>query len=88
MRATVISTVERRRRWSAEAKARILEEALRPGANLAAIADDHGICVTVATPPPSTTSADARNSLSERAQRRKGAWLVTRLDTVTIAGLR
>jgi transposase len=44
MRATVISTVERRRRWSAEAKARILEEALRPGANLAAIADDHGIC--------------------------------------------
>jgi transposase len=40
----VISTVERRRRWSAEDKARILEEASRPGANLAAIADDHGVC--------------------------------------------
>jgi transposase len=44
MRTTVISTVERRRRWSAEDKARILDEASRPGANLAAIADDHGVC--------------------------------------------
>lgn len=32
-----------RRRWSAEAKARILEEALSPGANVSAVARAHGV---------------------------------------------
>jgi transposase len=32
-----------RRRWSAEAKARILEEALAPGANVSAVARTHGV---------------------------------------------
>jgi transposase len=32
-----------RRRWSAEAKARILEEALAPGANVSAVARVHGL---------------------------------------------
>jgi transposase len=32
-----------RRRWSSDAKARILEEALAPGANVSAVARSHGI---------------------------------------------
>ena len=32
-----------RRRWSAEAKSRILEEALSPGANISAVARAHGV---------------------------------------------
>ncbi|AMS39350.1 IS66-like element accessory protein TnpA [Aminobacter aminovorans] len=32
-----------RRRWSAEAKGRILEEALAPGANVSAVARAHGV---------------------------------------------
>ena len=32
-----------RRRWSAEAKARILEEALAPGVNVSAVARAHGL---------------------------------------------
>ena len=44
MVAEIISTVERRRRWSIEAKARILEEALAPGASVSAVAGRHGVC--------------------------------------------
>ncbi|TIU16699.1 MAG: IS66 family insertion sequence element accessory protein TnpB, partial [Mesorhizobium sp.] len=32
-----------RRRWSDEAKARILEEAMRPGANVSAVARSHQV---------------------------------------------
>lgn len=32
-----------RRRWSSDAKARILEEALAPGANVSAVARSHGV---------------------------------------------
>jgi transposase len=35
--------VERRRKWPAEAKARIMEEALAPGATVASVADRHGV---------------------------------------------
>jgi transposase len=39
----VIQVVERRRKWPAEAKARIMEEALAPGATVASVADRHGV---------------------------------------------
>ena len=44
MRLEVISTVERRRHWSAAEKVRILNEASQPGANVSAVAGAHGIC--------------------------------------------
>jgi len=44
MAVEIISMVERRRRWSVEAKARILEEALAPGASVSAVADRNGVC--------------------------------------------
>ena len=44
MVAEIISTVERRRRWSAEEKLRIMTEALEPGATMAAVADRNGVC--------------------------------------------
>ena len=39
----VIQIIERRRKWPAEAKARIMEEALAPGATIAGVADRHGV---------------------------------------------
>ena len=44
MAAEIISTVERRRRWSSEDKLRIMSEALEPGAVVAAVADRNGVC--------------------------------------------
>jgi transposase len=44
MAAEIISTVERRRRWPAEEKLRIMSEALEPGAVVAAVADRNGVC--------------------------------------------
>jgi transposase len=44
MAAEIISTVERRRRWPAEQKLRIMSEALEPGATVAAVADRSGVC--------------------------------------------
>ena len=44
MAAEIISTVERRRNWPPEVKLRIIEEALRPGATIAAVADRNGVC--------------------------------------------
>jgi len=44
MVSEIISTVERRRRWSAEEKLRIMTEALEPGATMAAVADRNGVC--------------------------------------------
>jgi transposase len=44
MAAEIISTVERRRNWPSEAKLRIIEEALAPGASIAAVADRNGVC--------------------------------------------
>lgn len=44
MVAEIISTVERRRRWPTEVKLRIIEEALAPGASIAAVADRNGVC--------------------------------------------
>jgi len=38
-----ITRVKRRRRWPVEDKVRILEEAMQPGASIAAIADRHGM---------------------------------------------
>jgi transposase len=38
-----ITRVRRRRRWPVEEKVRILEEAMQPGASIAAIADRHGM---------------------------------------------
>jgi transposase len=39
----IISRVERRRRWTAEQKAKVLTEALEPGATVSAVADRNGI---------------------------------------------
>jgi transposase len=44
MAAEIISTVERRRNWSTEVKLRIMDEALAPGASIAAVADRSGVC--------------------------------------------
>jgi transposase len=38
-----VPVVERRRKWPAEAKARIMEEALAPDSTIAEVADRHGI---------------------------------------------
>lgn len=42
-RVEIISMVERRRQWPAEEKLRIMEEALVPGAIIAAVADRNGV---------------------------------------------
>jgi transposase len=39
----IVQVVERRRKWPAEAKARIMEEALAPGATIACVADRHDV---------------------------------------------
>ena len=39
----IISRVERRRRWSAEQKLKILTKSLQPGATVSAVADRNGI---------------------------------------------
>jgi transposase len=43
MAVEIISRVERRRRWTSEQKAKILTEALQPGAKVSAVADGNGI---------------------------------------------
>jgi transposase len=40
---TVLTGPERRRRWSAEEKARIVEESIRPGALVSAVAQRHDV---------------------------------------------
>ena len=42
-RLDIVQLVERRRKWPVEAKARIMEEALAPGATIAGVANRHGI---------------------------------------------
>jgi len=42
-RLEVLQLIERRRKWPAEVKARIMEEALAPGTTIASVADRHGI---------------------------------------------
>ena len=44
MATEIILTVERRRRWPAEEKLRIMSEALEPGAVVAAVANRNGVC--------------------------------------------
>ena len=39
----IVQVVERRRKWPPETKARIVEEALAPGAPIASVADRHGV---------------------------------------------
>ena len=43
MGSEIIEVVERRRRWPVEVQLRILDEAMRPGASVAAVADRHGV---------------------------------------------
>src|SRR5579864_1421013 len=43
MRVEVLDGVERRRRWSREDKARIVEDTLAPGAKVSEVARRHGI---------------------------------------------
>ena len=43
MGSEIIEIVERRRRWPVEVRLRILDEVLRPGASVAAIAGRHGV---------------------------------------------
>lgn len=40
---TVLCGPERRRRWSASEKARVVEESLQPGAVVKAVADRHAV---------------------------------------------
>jgi transposase len=47
MRVEVLDGVERRRRWSSEDKARIIEETLAPGAKVSEVARRHGISVSL-----------------------------------------
>jgi transposase len=42
-RLELLQLIERRRKWPAEVKARIMEEALAPGITIASVADRHGI---------------------------------------------
>ena len=42
-RLEVVQLIERRRKWPAEVKARVMEEALAPGTTIASVADRHGI---------------------------------------------
>lgn len=44
MAREIITTVERRRKWPAEEKLRIMSEALLPGAVASAVADRNGVC--------------------------------------------
>ena len=44
MVSEIISTVERRRDWPTRVKLRIMDEALTPGASIAAVADRNGVC--------------------------------------------
>jgi transposase len=43
MGSEIIEVVERRRRWPVEVRLRILDEVLRPGSSVAAVADRHGV---------------------------------------------
>ena len=43
MSSEIIEVVERRRRWPVEVRLRILDEVLRPGSSVAAVADRHGV---------------------------------------------
>lgn len=43
-RVEIVQLVERRRKWPAEEKARIMEEALAPGSTVASAADRNGVC--------------------------------------------
>lgn len=43
MGSEIIEVVERRRRWPAEVRLRILDEAMQPGASVVAVADRHGV---------------------------------------------
>jgi transposase len=47
MRVEVLSGVERRRRWSDDEKARIIEETLVPGARVAEVARRHGVSASL-----------------------------------------
>jgi transposase len=47
MRVEVLSGVERRRRWSRDDKARIVEETLSPGAKVSEVARRHGISASL-----------------------------------------
>jgi transposase len=47
MRVEVLDGVERRRRWSREDKARIVEETLAPGARVSEVARCHGISASL-----------------------------------------
>jgi transposase len=42
-RLEVVQLIERRRKWPADEKARIMEEALSPGVTIASVADRYGI---------------------------------------------
>jgi transposase len=47
MRVEVLSGVERRRRWSRDDKARIVEETLSPGAKVSEVARRHGVSASL-----------------------------------------
>jgi transposase len=54
MRVEVLSGMARRRRWSRDDKARIVEETLAPGAKVSEVARRHGISAITWAPRPRT----------------------------------
>jgi transposase len=89
MRVEVLGSVQRRRRWSRDDKARIVEETLAPGAKVSEIARRHGISAslvftwrrearvsTETTPirPQFAAVRIGKRSLNQRLQCRRTAW--------------
>jgi transposase-like protein len=61
----VITSVERRRRWSRDEKLRIVAESARPGRTTSRVARDHGIA-------PASCSSGGTNCFRKRLQRAGG----------------
>jgi len=75
MRVEVLGGLERRRRWSQDDKARIVEETLAPGAKVTAVARRNGVAASLVL-PSSGPLATARWLTAVR--RRQGHYLLGR----------
>jgi transposase-like protein len=72
-RLEVITSVQRRRRWSAEEKARMVQETYAPGMSVSLVARQHG---TAAEPAVHLAAALCRGrALGGRRRRRGGGGL-------------
>ena len=63
-RVEVITSVQRRRRWSAEEKATIVQETYAPGMSVSLVARRHGSAKSadaIGSSPPTAPSAETRS---------------------------